>query len=263
MKRFSAAVLLFVLVTVGLYLSKVQQLPPSPNSKSKPISPITTKYFNTGERSQESFLTDEQAIENYQLAKKIRNCRNIPTSDVELNAWLELSLQNNEPQAYIDDVLNKFDQCKNLITPNSNYIGLLTTAAKHLNDEAISELWSISDKEYFDIIQLENNNRESIVSARERFLGLKYQLAAAAAEQGGELSLLHLVQGYQNYDPETKQPNYTKALAYAYFTLSVTQDNNLYRKVDWIKQNLEQKLSYQNIEQAQQLKAQFIENSQE
>lgn len=263
MKRFSATILLFVLVTVGLYLSKVQQLPPSPNSQSKPINSVNIKDVDNGERSQDSFLIDDQAIANYQLAKQIRYCRNIPTSDAELTTWLERSQQHNEPQAYIDDVLNKFDQCKSLITPNSNYIGILITAAKQLNDEAISELWSISDKEYFDVMQLEKNSKESRISARENFLLVKYQLAKAAAAQGGELSLMHLVQGYQSYDPDTKQPNLTKALAYAYLTLSVTQDNDLYRKVDWIKQNLEQKLNHENIEQAHQLKAQFIVNSQE
>lgn len=263
MKRFAAAILLFILVTVGLYLSKVQQFPPSPNARFKPISPTATTHTDNGERTQEYFLIDGPASENYKLAKQIRHCRNIPASDAELNAWLELSLKSNEPQNYIDEVLNKFEQCKNLITPNSNYIGLLTTAAKQLNDEAISELWSISDKEYFDIMQLENKNKDAIVSAREEFLELKYQVAKKAAEQGGELSLLRLVQGYQNYDPETKQPNLTKALAYAYFTLSVTQDNDLYRKVDWIKQNLERKLNHENIEQAQQLNTHLIENTQE
>ena len=263
MKRFSAAVLLFVLVTVGLYLSKVQQLSPSPSAKSKLVSAISTNHVDNGERSQESFLIDEQAIKNYKLAKQIRYCRNVPKSNIALNAWLDVSLQNNEPQAYIDDVLNRFEQCKSLITPNANYIGLLTTAAKLLNDEAISELWSISDKEYFDIMQLEAKSRNAQIAAREEFLELKYQLAEAAAKQGGELSLLCLVQGYQNYDPDSKQPNLTKALAYAYFTLSITQDNDLYRKVDWIKQNLERKLSYENIDQAQQLNAALMANSQE
>lgn len=263
MKRFSAAILLFVLVTVGLYISKVQQLPTSPKMSPKSYKQSSSANVKNGERSQESFLIDNQASENYQLAKQVRYCRNIPRSDTQLRSWLEQSQQGNEPQAYIDDVLKKFEQCKSLNTPNFNYIGLLTTAAKQLNDEAISELWSISDKEYFDIMQLKDKNRDAQVSARTSFLELKYHLAQAAAIKGGELSLLRLIQGYQNYDPDTKQANLSKALAYANFTLTVTQDNDLYRKVDWIKQSLEQKLSHDSIERAHQFSTELIAKTQE
>lgn len=264
MRRFAGAALLFILVTTGLYINKAQQLPNT--SSSLLVRPSSTTMAQSISHDSKNIVNQipkvtSDAEANYQLAKLIRSCRNIPNSPDALTLWLEQSQQNNEPESYIKDVISRFDQCSSLHISNTNYIRLLITAAEQHNDIAVSELWSISDHEYFDIMELNNSEWTQKVSARQKFLNKKYELAKRAALTGAELSLQRLIHAYQDYDPETGQPNIVKALAYANFTLKTTNNNDLYRKVDWIKQQIESKLGFQAIEQAQQLTEQLIAES--
>lgn len=260
MRSFSGGILLFILVTIGLYLTKVQQPSKMPSSLSNPSNTVMAHPIShnpTNVTNQLTSVTD-QAETNYQLATTIRNCRNIPSSKDALALWLERSQQNNEPQTYIEDVLARFEQCSNLHLSGTNYIHLLIMAAEQYSDIAVSELWSISDREYFKVMKLTKSPRPKKISARQGFLQKKYDLAQALALTGAELSLQRLIQGYQNYDPETGHPNVIKALAYANFALYITDNNELYRKVDWIKHKLEDNLSFEAKEQAAQLTEQII-----
>lgn len=261
MKRFFTAFLLFALVTTGLYLTKGQQMTRQTTSSAEIPEEARTHSADNGERTQEYLLTSNKDQASFQLAKQIRDCRNIPANEDQLSTWLMQAQENGEPQAYLDDVLTRYETCKSLNIPNTNYIGLLITAAKQLNDNAISELWSIPFQEYSSVLQLPEQTRAEQIQAKTEFVKLKYELAHQSALQGGELSLQHLVKEYQNYDPNTHLPNLVKALAYANFALSVTQDNDLYRKMDWFKQKLESKLSYNDVEQAQAITSELIETA--
>ena len=93
---------------------------------------------------------------------------------------------------------------------------------------------------------------------------MKYRLSESVALTGGEQSILRLVKEYQNYDPDTGNPNYLKVIAYADFGLKIVEDNDIYLKLDFIKQRIHQNMEFQDIEQAQMLTEKllnkFVEN---
>jgi hypothetical protein len=82
---------------------------------------------------------------------------------------------------------------------------------------------------------------------------MKYALAQKLAMNGGEKSQLRLIRGFQYFDPETLQPNTVKAVAFAEYAMQTTYNNEFYLKVSFIKNNLMNKMSAMQIEQAEGL----------
>ncbi|MEE2023561.1 hypothetical protein [Alkalimonas mucilaginosa] len=68
---------------------------------------------------------------------------------------------------------------------------------------------------------------------------------------GGEQSLERLIRGFQQLDPVTGGQGFIKALGYADFALLITPNNDFYRKADWFKQRLSQRMNYDELVQAQ------------
>lgn len=255
MYKFLRFLLLFGLITLGLYLTQKSQ-PTTTSAKQQTnfanelASQITqtTSPKKAKDDEQTSATTNIEA--SFQLAKQMRDCRNVASSEQELAEWLDKALLNQEPQAYIDDVLARYDQCSSLFLPNTNYINLLINAAEADHHQAIAMLWSVSENEYFTLMKLQGLTRAEHIAHRKLFLKTQYKFAQIAAQQGCGQSLLNLIKGYQHHDPELNAPNVTKALSYAYYALDVIEDNDIYRKVDWIKQQLENKLTSKQLSDA-------------
>ena len=195
-------------------------------------------------------LSANQILE---LAIELRLCKSVPKSDSELSVWLDEANSVGEPNEYIEDVLARFDQCSKQPKGEYNYIDLLLIAAEQGSDDAVSLLWAIGEREYFENIGIVQLSREARIAARVAFTHKKYDLAHKVALQGGEQSLEKLVKGYQHFDPATNGQSYYKSVAYANYAMAITRNNDLYRKVDWIEQQLLNNMSNYELEQAQMM----------
>jgi hypothetical protein len=186
-------------------------------------------------------------------AIEIRRCRAIPKTQDELDDWLNKANEAGETYEYIEDVLSRFERCSQISFISDDFVKLLVKAIKLGSDNAVTELWAISDKEYFQSKGLVELNREEIIEQRIKFNKLKFQLSESIALTGGEQSILRLVKEYQYYDPDSGNPNYLKAIAYADFGLKIVEDNDIYLKLNFIKQRISQNMEFHDIEQAQVL----------
>lgn len=195
-------------------------------------------------------LSANQILE---LATELRLCKSVPKSDSELSVWLDEANSVGEPNEYIEDVLARFDLCSKQPNVEYNYIDLLLIAAEQGSDDAVSLLWAIGEQEYFENLGQEQLSREARIAARVAFTYKKYDLAHKVALQGGEQSLEKLVKGYQHFDPATNGQSYYKSVAYANYAMAITRNNDLYRKVDWIKQRLLNNMSNYDQDQAQMM----------
>ncbi len=208
-----------------------------------------------------AFATSEEYLFE---AKEIRRCNTIPKTQDDLDDWLSKANEVGEPYEYIEDVLFRFERCSQFNFRSDDFVDLLFKAIELGSDNAVAELWAVSDREYFQSKGLDEFNREDIIEQRVKFNKLKYRLSENIALTGGEHALLRLVEGYQNYDPDTGNPNYIKAIAYADFGLNIVKSNDVYLKLDFMKQRISQSMDLRALEQAQKLTesllSQFGEN---
>jgi|TARA_Y100000589_G_C27129655_1_gene620029 hypothetical protein len=201
------------------------------------------------------FVTPEEYLFE---AKEIRRCNTIPKTQDELDDWLSKANELGEPYEYIEDVLSRFEHCTHFNFISDDFVELLVKAIKLGSDNAVIELWAISDKEYFQSKGLLELSREETIEHRIKFNKLKFQLSESIALTGGEQSILRLAKEYQNYDPDSGEPSYLKALAYANFGLKIVKDNDIYLKLDFIQRRISQDMKFQDIEQAQVLTENFL-----
>lgn len=223
-------------------------------TKAKP-----TKIKSTGAlTSTNKGLT---TAETYLLeAKEIRRCKFIPKTQQKLELWLTNANAVGEPNEYIEDVLSRFELCSQSNVSFDTFVEPLVKSAKLGSDNAVAELWTVSDKEYLVSKGLLELNTEEAIEHRIEFNKLKYQLSENLALRGGEQAILNLVKEYQYYDPKSGKPNHLKALAYADFGLKITTNNELYLKLDFIKQRISKNIDLQNLEQAQVLTDTLLSN---
>lgn len=193
------------------------------------------------------------AQELFEIARELRLCKSTPGSDTELSLWLDNANQAGEPSEYVEDVLARYERCSKHAATEQNYVVLLLKAAEQGSDDAVSELWAIADPEYFESMGFKQLSRDELIAERAVFTKKKYELAHAAALLGGEQSLERLIKGYQHFDLVTNGQSYYKSVAYADFAMSITQNNDFYRKVDWIKQRISKGMSHDELEQARTL----------
>ncbi|GAB2991074.1 hypothetical protein [Psychrosphaera aestuarii] len=196
------------------------------------------------------FTTSEEYLYK---AKQIRRCNTIPKTQDELDDWLIKANEVGEPHEYIEDVLLRFEQCSPFQFISEDFVELLFLAIELGYDNAIAELWAVSDNEYLQSKGLDELNREETIEQRVEFNKLKYRLSERIALAGGENALLRLVKGYQNDDPDTGKPNYIKAIAYADFGLNIVKSNDVYLKLDFMKRRISLNMDLQSLEEAQTL----------
>ncbi|MFC4701729.1 hypothetical protein ACFO4O_16355 [Glaciecola siphonariae] len=255
MKKVALVISIFTMVI--LFCIPKEQSEIEKLSVTKSGESVISKHLKPNEKTSiETGLGDGSFTppEEYLLeAKEIRRCNKIPNTEDELDVWLTNANEVGEPDEYIEDVLYRFERCSQLNFVSDDFVELLIKAIKLGSDNAVSELWAISDKEYFHSKGLVELSREDTIEQRIKFNKLKYQLSESIALTGGEQAILRLVIGYQNYDPESGNPNYLKAIAYADFGMKIIEDNDVYLKLDFIKQRVSHNMEYQGLQQAQAL----------
>ncbi|AUC87213.1 hypothetical protein CW735_02565 [Alteromonas sp. MB-3u-76] len=189
---------------------------------------------------------------------ELRRCRNIPKTKDALDTFLDQAHANGESFQYIEDVLNRFELCKQYPDTKQNYIQLLINDANKGSIASLNEIWKIPEAEYFEIMGFDSQSREDIIFNRKEFVITKYRLAHKLATSGNEEAILKLVKSYQHYDPLSQKPNHAKSLAYANFGLHMTQDNDYYLKLDWFKQRILGNSSPEEVESAFSITEQLL-----
>ena len=177
----------------------------------------------------------------------VRRCKNIPKTIHELDEFMIQATDNQEPYAFIQDVLARFEVCSQFKAADSDYLTLLVNEAENGSVAALKEIWKIPESEYFEVMAIFNPSREEITFHRNEFLKLKYRLAYDLALSGSAEATIKLIKAYQIKDPLTQKPNYIKSLAYAEFGLQTIQDNDLFLKIHWLREKI---LQNSNNEQA-------------
>tara|TARA_R110002126_G_scaffold8953_7_gene41162 strand:+ start:4505 stop:5341 length:837 start_codon:yes stop_codon:yes gene_type:complete len=213
------------------------------SSKAEPL--------NAGRADETQYKRSAQEL--FDVAEQLYFCRPVPKTDIELSSWLDSAKQSGEPQSLIENILGRYEQCSALASLEQNYVVLLLEAAEQGADDAVALFWSLSDAEYFEAMALSHMSRDEKIANRSAFTKKKFGLAHAVALKGGEKSLHRLIRDYQHYDPFTEGQSYYKSVAYADFALATTGDNDFFRKIDWIKQRLLNKMSHEEIELARVL----------
>lgn len=217
-------------------------------SNKKTPKKIGTKKLNV--TSPEQYLFE---------AKKQRRCNSIPKTKDKLDEWLINANEVGEPSEYIEDVLSRFEHCLQHKFKHDNFLAPLIEAIKLGSDNAVEEFWTISEKEFFNSKNLLVRDREEIVTQRAEFNRLKYQFSKNVALTGGEQAILRLIKGYQHYDPDSGNSNYVKAIAFANYGLAITQNNEFYLKLDFIKQRILKGMDTEELQQAQTLTKSLLE----
>ncbi|TMN84545.1 MULTISPECIES: hypothetical protein [unclassified Pseudoalteromonas] len=260
MKKVALVISILAFVIICFLIkeqSKLDKLSAGNDSSKVAAKHLNTKETISIETSFEDnvFATPEEYLFE---AKEIRRCNTIPKTQDELDDWLSKANGVDEPYEYIEDVLSRFERCSHSNLISDDFVEQLVKAIKLGSDNAVTELWAISDKEYFQSKGLFELSREETIEHRIKFNKLKFELSESIALNGGEQSILRLVKEYQNYDPDSGNPNYLRAIAYANFGLEIVEDNDIYVKLDFIKRRITQNMEFQDIEQAQVLTEQFL-----
>ena len=219
------------------------------NFKTSPTRNKNKKVLNTPS------LSSHQLLES---AKNIRRCKGVPKTRDELTVWINKATSIGEPYEFIEDVSSRFALCSELKNEEHNFIKILLLAIEKGSDDALNELWAVSDIEYFESTGVDTTSKQAVFEHRVKFINMKYALAQKLAINGGEKSQLRLIKGFQNFDPATLQPNIVKAVAFAEYAMQTTNNNEFYLKVSFIKNNLLNKMSALQLEQAEDLTQRLI-----
>ena len=214
------------------------------NFKTSPTRNKNKKVLNTPS------LSSHQLLES---AKSIRRCKGVPKTRDELTVWIDNATSIGEPYEFIEDVSSRFTLCSELKNEEHNFIKLLLLAIEKGSDDALDELWAVSDIEYFESTGVDTSSKQAVFEHRLKFINMKYAFAQKLAMNGGEKSQLRLIKGFQNLDPATLQPNIVKAVAFAEYAMQTTNNNEFYLKVSFINNSLLNKMSALQIEQAEDL----------
>lgn len=235
-------------------LEKVETISSRHETKNNQDKSTINVIYNTLENNGKEAIAGLSGIE-------LRKCKNIPKTKDALDTFLDLAIENGEPFQYFEDVLHRFERCKQYSHIDQNYIQILIVDADKGSIDSLNEIWKIPEAEYFEVMGINSASREDIILKRLELAKVKYRLAQKLAISGNDEAVLKLVKSYQSYDPISQSPNYVKSLAYANFGLQMTQDNDYYLKLDWFKQSILKNSSPEEIESANSITEQLLKKA--
>lgn len=241
----------WVFIRDNASLEKVETIPSRHETKNSQDKATINVIYNTLENNSKEAKAGLSGIE-------LRKCKNIPKTKDALDAFLDLANENGEPLQYVEDVLHRFERCKQYSHIDQNYLQILIDDADKGSIDSLNEIWKIPEAEYLEVMGINSASREDIILKRIEFVKVKYRLAQKLAISGNDEAVLKLVKSYQSYDPTSQSPNYVKSLAYANLGLQMTQDNDYYLKLDWFKQKILNNSSLEEIETANSITEQLL-----
>ncbi|MCO7187549.1 MULTISPECIES: hypothetical protein [unclassified Pseudoalteromonas] len=195
----------------------------------------------------------ESAEALFKQAMQIRQCRNVPRTDKAFNQWLDEALSRDEVHTIVETMKARYQRCLGDTNRDENYVEKLMQAAQMGSDEAADTLWRLAPTEVHQALKFSTLTRDEQVARMKAFTAQKYLVTEQVALLGGEKATLQLIRGYQYLDPDTGGQNYIQALAYSHYFLQTRQDSEVYSRVEWTRRYLEQRMTLDEITQAQQL----------
>ncbi|QTL37928.1 hypothetical protein [Pseudoalteromonas viridis] len=213
---------------------------------------LTNKMVSTTHQQPEQ-VQAKSADTQFNQAMQIRQCRNVPRNDEAFNQWLEEALSRDEVHEIIETMKTRYHRCLNNTSRDENYVQKLINAAQMGSDKAADTLWRLAPAEVHQALNFSTLTRDEQVARMKAFTAQKYQVTEQVALLGGEKATLQLIRGYQYLDPDTGGQNYIQALAYSHYFLQTRQDSEVYSRVEWTRNYLEQRMTLDEITQAQQL----------
>ncbi|MEC4087923.1 hypothetical protein [Pseudoalteromonas rubra] len=186
-------------------------------------------------------------------AVQVRQCRNVPRTDKAFNQWLDEALSRDEVHEIVETMKARYQRCLGDTNRDENYVEKLMQAAQMGSDEAADTLWRLAPTEVHQALKFSTLTRDEQVARMKAFTAQKYQVTEQVALLGGEKAILQLIRGYQYLDPDTGGQDYIQALAYSHYFLQTRQDSEVYSRVEWTRQYLEQRMTLDEITRAQQL----------
>lgn len=214
----------------------------TPPSAVLPIPPVHVLQPDPG-------LSEDEL---YHQAVYARKCRDVPKNQRKLNAWLSQANANDELPERIVRILNAFESCQN-IDAAYDYVTSFKVLAQQGNESALWQYWQLTEQEVFRLQGIPKTDRDAIIAARQEFKLTKYQLAEQLLLLGSERAMMRLMNAYRYLDPQTGRQNYVRSLALAKLVMKLSQNQDNYRRADWLKQHLEQRMSPQDMQQATEL----------
>ena len=88
----------------------------------------------------------------FQQAQQLRHCQSVPKTREALTIWIDEANNLGEPQAYIEQVVNRYETCAE--APNASPLAILIEAIDLGSEQAVIELWTWSEQEFFNAQQL-------------------------------------------------------------------------------------------------------------
>lgn len=192
----------------------------------------------------------EEAL--FRQAVNARKCRHVPKTKKNLQQWLSQARVNNESPERIARILNAFDSCQTIDAAH-DYMSTFKLLARQGHEGALWQFWQLTEKEVFRLKGIRNSDSGAIIAARQAFQLAKYQLAEQQLLLGNERAMMRLMNAYRYLDPATGTQNYVRSLTLANLVLNLSQNQDNYRRADWLKQHLEQRMSAEEAQQALEL----------
>lgn len=219
----------------------------------QPPDLTNTIVSTTRHQPEQQQVPAESAEALFKQAMQIRLCRNVPRTDKAFNQWLEQALSRDEVHEIIETMKARYQRCLSNTNRDENYVEKLIHAAQMGSDKAADTLWLLAPAEVHQALNFSTLTRDEQVAQMKAFTAQKYQVTEQVALLGGEKATLQLIRGYQHLDPDTGGQNYIQALAYSHYFLQTRQDSEVYSRVEWTRRHLEQRMTLDEITQAQQL----------
>lgn len=224
-----------------------------PKESEETFEPPITSTTQTPRKN----LSDDELLSHASLA---RGCRLVPQTRSALNKWVDDAYANDELPERIEWFRSSFEKCQD-VDRNFNYIESYKTLAEKGHQKALWNFWNLTDAEVFRLQNIHQHERDAMIAARQQFNVDKYTLAEKQVLQGNERAMMRLMYAYQHLDPvfshDGKGQNYIRSLAMALLTMENTDDQNNYRRAQWHKNRLEQRMKPKEIEIAIELSAQL------
>lgn len=183
--------------------------------------------------------------EQVQQAILSRRCRHAAKTQSELQEKMDKAYELGEPHALIEAMRRRFHQCQgHQVDPD--YMAKLLLLAEQ-DSGALKELWRMGEKNYMREMHYLDLPRDEYIEKRKGFTRAQYRLTEMAAKRCDIAAISWLAGRFQGFDPETERPNYPKAMAYAQAFMDMTQDNQLYNRMQWSYNRMQSQLREQEV----------------
>lgn len=222
-----------------------------------------TALSNVSEQQTDSLKTRlakmTHEAQNQRIAALIesRGCRYVTRDQDEFAQTLASAIESGESSSFTENMQARFEKCQSVPPLAPRYVDEVMTLVELKNKHALKPLWQILPKELEAHFQMNTVSRDTFIENRKAFKIKQYALTEALAfdmtNPARDEALHYLFNGYFRKDYETGLPNEVKSFAFGLLFLETTQNDKLYRNVEWLIERAKKRLGDDKVEEAYQL----------